>query len=171
MAHEVVCFGAGDYVTVAISLYGILRCLVRLDGAHCARTLRYVQRLAGEPPKLTLEDLIQLPWRRKSATKNKRCGWKKRKSASRRSSTVASMPFTTRVREALPKAYGEFSRHAFDYKNLIEGIAVYIRAELEQTIPNREDSEIVLREALAKPDLLAEALNDAVVIGRNRGVT
>lgn len=48
---------------------------------------------------------------------------------------------------------------------------MYLRAELEQTIPNREDLEIVLRETLAEPALLDEALNGAVVIGRNRGVT
>lgn len=170
-AHEVVSFDGGDCVTVAISLYGVFRCLVRFDDARCARTLRYVQRLAGEPPQLAVEDLMQLPWRR--ASEEEQTKWlavtKERVAAliNRR----INIFYDKKVREALPKAYGEFSRHAFDYASPIEGIAAYLRAELEQTIPNPEDLEIVLREALAKPDLLEQVLKDAVLIGRKPGVT
>lgn len=170
-AHEVACFDGGDYATVAVSLYGVFRCLVRLDGMRCARTLRYVQRLAGEAPQLTSEDLLQLRWQRADDEEQSRWleGTKERVAAL--IDHRINVFYDKEVRQALPKAYGEFSRHALDYKSPIDGIAVYLRAELEQTIPNREDLEIVMREALARPDLLDKTLKDAVVLGRNRGVT
>lgn len=168
-AHEVACFDGGDHATIAVSLYGIFRCLVRLDGTRCTRTLRYVQRLGGEPPELRSEDLLKLPWTQANEREQARWLEETKERVQALINRRINVFYDKKVREALPKAYGEFSRHAFNYKSPIEGIAVYLRAELEQTIPNREDLEIVMREALANPDLLDKVLKDAVVIGRNRG--
>lgn len=163
-AHEVVCFDGGTHATVGVSLYGVFRCLVRLDGVHCARTLRYVQRLSGETPELTSEDLIHLPWRQ--ATDDERVQWlvRAQEKVAKLINHRINIFYDKKVRDALPKAYGDFARHAFDFKSPAEGIAYHLRAELELTIPNRGDLEIVMKEALSKPQLIDKALKDALVI-------
>lgn len=163
-AHEVACFDGGDHVTVGIALYGVFRCIVRLDGMRCSRTLRYVQGLDGAPPMLTEEPLISLPWRQANDVEQGRWMDETQERISDLTNLQINRFYDRKVRDALPVAYGKFIAHAFDFKNPAEGIAYHLRAELEITIPDRDDLEIVLAEALSRPKLIDEALLDALLI-------
>ncbi len=83
----------------------------------------------AKPPALTSEDLVYLPWRQ--ANDEEQAQWLEgvRERVTALIDRRINVYYDKKVREALPKAYGEFSRHAFDHKSPIEGISVYLRAE------------------------------------------
>jgi len=64
--HEVALFDGDGHATVAISLYGVFRLLVRLDGVKATHTIRYLQYLDGAPPRVSCSDAVRLSWVRLS---------------------------------------------------------------------------------------------------------